>query len=543
MSNVVLNILSEFVGRKAFKEADTALGKLNRSVKSLGRNLGLSLGSAALINFSRKAVKAFAADQNAAVQLSGALKNLGLDFADVTVSTFINDLERTSGVVDDKLRPAMQALLTTTGSVTKSQELLRTAIDGSRRTGIDLTTVATDLAQAYVGNTRGLRKYNLGLTQAELKSKSFEEIMMLVNKQFNGASAAYLTTYAGKMEMLTTSASAAQEIIGKGLIDSLLILSGNTSVEGLSNDMLDAAENAADFNRELAQIIKTLSAPLSFGSGALAWFIEKTQPLADLVFAGDPTGFMKKPRPRANRLFAGGQDSIMAAKSLKAERESIARQKEIANLQKKAALETLKKTRESIALKKLSAIFDMEQIQIMAALQKNITDEERTRLELQLELAQGNEQAAAAIATQLDYAQNKSSAVAAILASLKNVDDPFINWNKTLQKIEDQVKRIAAMSTAAPVLSTNAESPVAKVAALTPSEMIAAGAFSQLAAQGAGASGGFSPVVAAAMNPQVIELKITGEGDLTEAIAKNLQNRSLSTGNAAYINRRTGGFE
>jgi hypothetical protein len=540
MSNVVLNILSEFVGRKAFKEADTALGKLNRSVKSLGRNLGISLGSAALINFSRKAVKAFAADQNAALQLSGALKNLGLDFADVTVSTFINDLERTSGVVDDKLRPAMQALLTTTGSVTKSQELLRTAIDGSRRTGIDLTTVAEDLAQAYVGNTRGLRKYNLGLTQAELKSKSFEEIMMLVNKQFNGASAAYLTTYAGKMEMLTTSASAAQEIIGKGLIDSLLILSGNTSVEGLSNDMLDAAENAADFNRELAQIIKTLSAPLSFGAGALAWFIEKTQPLADLVFAGDPTGFMKKPRPRANRLFAGGQDSIMAAKSLKADREALARAKEIANLQKKAALEALKKSRESIALKKLSAIFDMEQIQIMAALQKNITEEERTRLELQLQLAQGNEQAAAAIATQLDYAQNKSSAVAAILASLKDVDNPFINWNKTLAEIEATAKRIASMTLTQqvvqniPVVSNGSTSRGESFAALTPyvQDIITGGSAGGPARAGVSSTGD----VYLTVNGSVVSNE-----DLVLAFENGLQARSLS-GSPSQIGRIAGMF-
>jgi len=536
MSNVVLNILSEFIGKKAFREADNALIKLNKNVKTLGRNLGISLGSAALIRFSANAVKAFAADQNAAVQLSGALKNLGLDFADVTVTNFIADLEKTSGVVDDKLRPAMQALLTTTGSVTKSQELLRTAIDGSRRTGVDLATVAQDLAQAYVGNTRGLRKYNLGLTQAELKSKTFEEIMVAVNKQFNGASAAYLTTYAGKMELLSTNAAAAQEIIGKGLVDSLIILSGNTSVEGLSNDMLDAAENAAEFNRQLATMIKTLTTPLSVTAGALAWFIEKTQPLADLVFAGDPTGFMKKPRPTARRFFAGGQDSVAAGKAAKAEREAIARQKEIANLQKKAALDALKKTRESIALKKLSAIFDMEQIQIMAALQKNITDEERTRLELQLELAQGNEQAAAKIATQLDYAQNKSSAVAAILASLKNVDDPFINWNKTLQKIEDQVKRIAAMSVVAPVQDSGAGSttitklPETNVPTNPSDGMITYNVLTGL---------NYNPNA----NNVVVELKLTAGDDVSKAIANNLQQQSLSTGNVTYINRRTGGFE
>jgi hypothetical protein len=537
MSNVVLNILSEFVGKKAFREADTALGKLNRSVKSLGRNLGISLGSAALIRFSANAVKAFAADQNAAVQLSGALKNLGLDFADVTVTNFISDLEKSSGVMDDKLRPAMQALLTTTGSVTKSQELLRTAIDGSRQTGIDLATVAQDLAQAYVGNTRGLRKYNLGLTQAELKSKTFEEIMVAVNRQFSGASAAYLETYAGKMEMLGTSAKTAQEIIGKGLIDSLLILSGNTSVEGLSNDMLDAATNAAEMNRQLAQMIKTLSAPLNFGAGALAWFIEKTQPFADLVFAGDPSGFMNKPRPTAKRRFSGGQDSVMAGKSAKAEREALARAKEIANLQKKAALEALKKTRESIALKKLSAIFDMEQIQIMAALQKNVTNEERTRLELQLQLAQGNEQAAAKIATQLDYAANKSSAVSAILESLKDIDNPFINWNKTLAEMEATAKRIASMTFTQnivqniPVVGNGSTARGETFAALTPvvQDLITGASAAQAGVTSTGD-------VYVSVNGSVVSNE-----DLVAAIENGLQVRSLS-GSNSVIGRIAGMF-
>ena len=534
MSNVVLNILSEFVGKKAFREADNALIKLNKNVKTLGRNLGISLGSAALIRFSANAVKAFAADQNAAVQLSGALKNLGLDFADVQVSSFIADLEKTSGVVDDKLRPAMQALLTTTGSVAKSQELLRTAIDGSRRTGVDLATVAQDLAQAYVGNTRGLRKYNLGLTQAELKSKSFEEIMVAVNKQFNGASAAYLTTYAGKMEMLSTNAKAAQEIIGKGLIDSLLILSGNTSVEGLSNDMLDAAENAAEFNRQLASMIKTLSAPFSYGAGALAWFIEKTHPLADLVFAGDPTGFMKKPRPTAKRKFAGGQDSVAAGRASKAEREALARAKEIANLQKKAALETIKKTRESIALKKLSAIFDMEQIQIMAALQKNLTAEERTRLELQLELAQGNEQAAAKIATQLDYAQNKSSAVSAILASLKDIDNPFIDWNKTLADIEAKLKNIALFTVPVPVVPSFATGSVAR-----------GESFAKLSQPVQDLITGSVPAQAGVTSAGDVYVTVQGNvvsnEDLVAAIENGLQVRSLS-GSNSVIGRIAGMF-
>ena len=40
-----------------------------------------------------------------------------------------------------------------------------------------------------------------------------------------------------------------------------------------------------------------------------------------------------------------------------------------------------------------------------------------------------------------------------------------------------------------------------------------------------------------------VALTITGDGDLTNTIAKNLMQQSLSSGNQTYINRRTGGFE
>ena len=70
------------------------------------------------------------------------------------------------------MRPAFQGLLTTTGSLTQSQKLLNDAITISRASGIDLATVASDLGKGYVGVTKGLLKYNTGLTKAELSTKS-----------------------------------------------------------------------------------------------------------------------------------------------------------------------------------------------------------------------------------------------------------------------------------------------------------------------------------------------------------------------------------
>ena len=56
-------------------KADKAVKGLDKSVKQLGRTLGISLGSAALVAYGRAAVKAFAADEAAAIRLTNAVEN------------------------------------------------------------------------------------------------------------------------------------------------------------------------------------------------------------------------------------------------------------------------------------------------------------------------------------------------------------------------------------------------------------------------------------------------------------------------------------
>jgi len=170
MASVVIDIASEFTGKKAFSKAETATKTLTKSVKGLAAAFGLAFGARGAM----QAVRAFAADDKAAKVLSKTLNNLGLAFADPAVKTFISDLEKQYGVLDDKLRPAYQMLLTSTGNYIKSQDLLRTALDLSAMSGVDVVSVSADLSKAYQGNTRGLMKYQLGLTKAELAAMSFE---------------------------------------------------------------------------------------------------------------------------------------------------------------------------------------------------------------------------------------------------------------------------------------------------------------------------------------------------------------------------------
>jgi hypothetical protein len=81
----------------------------------------------------------------------------------------------------------MQALLSATGSVSKSTEIMNVALDLAASRNADVAAVASDLANAYVGNSKGLATYRLGLTKAELAAMSFDEILEKISTDTLGA--------------------------------------------------------------------------------------------------------------------------------------------------------------------------------------------------------------------------------------------------------------------------------------------------------------------------------------------------------------------
>jgi len=437
MSNVVIDIAAEFTGKKGFQAAQTSVTKLQSSVKRLGYAFGVTFGARSIYRFAKSSAKAFAEDEKATARLTQSINNLGLALSATDINKYVENLSLQTGVVDDQLRPAMQALLQVTGSVTKSQELLNTAINVSRGSGEDLTTVANDLAQAYVGNLKGLRKYNLGLTQAELKTASYAEIQDKLNKTFAGSSAAYLKTYAGQWELLTTNAGEAKEVIGKGIIDSLVILSGNTSVKDLAADMQILAKSTAGALTQLAAFAKTtydVFKPIldvfSDIKNTLDW-IAKNFPSMNLM--------VKKPEVgRARRFFAGGQNSTKVGEQAAAERLAKQRAAELLKLQKAQ----LKAAKDNALLKKASAIFDLAQIQIVAALKGKVSEEDRKRLELQMALIGGNADEVMRVANELANVEGKTKELSIYLKNLPTAKNPFTEWLDYLEKIAAQIAKL-----------------------------------------------------------------------------------------------------
>lgn len=420
-------------------KADKSITKLNRTVNRLGRNLGLALGTTAVVAYGKASVKAFAADEAAAKRLSTAVDNLGLSLSQSRVTSFIKDLEASSAIADDVLRPAFQALLTTTGSLTKSQELLSNAIQISRASGIDLATVSEDLAKGFVGVTRGLRKYNTGLTQAELKSKSFNEILGIMLARSAGAAEEYLTTTSYKMEVLALAAGNAQETIGEGLVDALARVGGGTEAS-------DAAKSIDNLANSTSNLIKFL--------GSAIGLVNKfRKSYTNFLAGGDVNTLMAGTQPTTNRSKSPAGTAARTAQQRQAEAAAAKRAQELAALTKKQVASSKALTAEQkkqTALKKAGSIFDLEQIQIIAALKGNLSKEDELRLKAQLALLNGNEVVATALTKQILMAQDQTGNLYKLFLALPDARNPFAYLEGYLDMLAGKAARV--LTTQVPVM-------------------------------------------------------------------------------------------
>lgn len=522
MANTDLAVrIATIFDSSGLKKADKSLGGFDKGLKKLAKTLGTALSVSAVVAFGKASVKAFAEDEKSAALLANTMKNLGLAFAAPQMETFISQLSQTAGVADDVLRPAMQKLISQTGDYYKSQELLTQAIEISRGSGVELGTVVQDLANAYVGNTKGLKKYNLGLTQAELKTMKFADVQKKLNDQFKGSNAAYLETYAGKMEVLKTAAGEAQETIGKGLVDSLMLLSGDTSVQELADSMLALAENTKNVIYGFSTMINQLkgmddTAP-RWVKGLLAGAYRLTtfSQIGAIAKVGEIETNKKMQNPSVQMFMTDQANARLAREKLKTENKIVAATKaNTAELKKQAAE------------KKQAALFDLEKIGLVAALQGKITEEEKLRLELQLALLTGNDALATKLSAQLANSINATGKLAKDLTTLPDAKNPFEAWSKFLDEIITKAKFAASIG------GNGSTARGESFASLTPTvqDLITGGG-----------TGGRAGVDASGNVYVTVNGSVVSDQDLVIAIENGLQKRSLS-GAPSVIGRISGMF-
>jgi hypothetical protein len=424
MANIVVSALSTF-NNKGLKKGKKEISAFEKQVKTFGRTFAAAFSVTALTRFSRAAVKAFMDDERAAKSLEVQLRNTGYQFSSPAVELYIANLQKTTGVLDDELRPAFQQLLTVTGSITTSQDALNTAMDVSAATGRSLTQVTTALSRAYAGNTTGLSRLGAGLDKNLLKAGDMNEIMAELNNKFSGQALARLDTYAGKMGLLAAAAADSEEIIGKGLLDALSKLGNDNSIEGLTENMTDFATATSEVIVGLGEVLSKLK---SIGNvpgvdGSILRFLPYVGPALRATDALRSMG--RQPVDRGGQERTAGRVNAQQRKiEAQAIKNSVAlRKAENDQLKKKTAVDQLKDK------------FDLERIGLTVALNEATDKETKLRIQAQLAILDNNEALAKKILAEMNAAKATEEMIAALRAFVR----------ATLDSIAPQMNAIKAL--------------------------------------------------------------------------------------------------
>jgi hypothetical protein len=431
MANVVIDIAAEYTGNKAFKQAETATSKLEKSVAKLGKQLAGVFAASKLYAFGKESVKAFAADEKAARSLALALANTGNAFAAIEVEKFIGDLQRATGVLDDDLRPAFRALLTATGDVKKSQDALALALDISAGTGKDLGAVSAALSRGFLGQTTALSRLGAGLDKATLKTGDMDVIIGQLTDKFRGQALAAAEGYAGAIAKLTVASNNAKEIIGKDLLDAMQMVAGKDGIGGATTAMEGFATqigNAIYGIGVLTKAIKSLP-----GAGFIGDVLNAGTQISGLGLLSR-LGASSKARSAGTPAQSPGQRKAID----KANADALRLQKtknSLATIDNANTARKLTLTADQIALQELEKKFDVDRVNLYAALNESTDGEIKMRLLSKIAIYDQNE-AMAGMIKKADEAKDAFAAlIEALRASVKATMDRIAAELAQLQKL------------------------------------------------------------------------------------------------------------
>ena len=357
MPTIVASVLSTF-DNKGLKKGKKEITAFEKQVKGFGKTFTKVFAGVAVAAFAKSAVNAFVESEKAAAKLRTTVKNLGLEFEQPGIDKYLQGLSLQFGIIDENLIPGFQRLLIATKDVSTAQSLFETALNVAAGTGKDLNAVTTSLSKAYMGDSVALGKLGVGLSKAQLKSASFLDIQRTLNVNFAGQAAAAVEGYAGDMAKLTVAVDESKEAIGKGLLDALKALSGDTSIDTFTNKMVRSAETIGN----------------AFSS--VIDFLSLLNPNAAVKVDGK---FVRKSgiRPQTDARF-GERDSLNTTKKIvKARKDELS----IITASNKAKTE----------IDKLKDKFDLERIGLTAALNAATDEETKLRIRAQLAILDNNE--------------------------------------------------------------------------------------------------------------------------------------------------------
>jgi hypothetical protein len=279
--------------------------------------------------------------------------------------------------------------------------------------------------------------------------------------------------------ILKENAEQAKEVIGKGLVDSFVLLAGAGSLPKATSAMQDFAKATSEATLGAASLIEKLKTGFSPGgfdlSGlipVIGGYIGPGGVLDKLREEGRKLGAQKMGTPGAiSGKFPGGAQYFALQK--KADEAAIKRAKELQAIERKR-LDTAKKLAaekaKKVALDKLSAflnkaeqLFDMDRIQLAAAAMSKQTEEDKVRIKLKQEILDleqaindGNITAASQLANSISNNARLLGQLRGDMVNLGGVPNPFTEWLSTL---ETMIAALGVISSFTPGKSDLPENP------------------------------------------------------------------------------------
>ena len=214
---------------KNLNKADGEVTSFGDKVSGFGKKAGIAfaVAGAAAAAYAGKllvdGVQSAIADAAAQEKLAKTLENVtGATNAQIAATeAYITKTSLAFGVTDDELRPSLERLARATGDVQSAQELQTIALDVAAGSGKSLEAVTNAMARAAEGNTAALGKLGIGLTAAELKTMSMEQITAKLADTFENQASVKADTFQGKMDRLKIAFSEAKETVGSFVLDAI----------------------------------------------------------------------------------------------------------------------------------------------------------------------------------------------------------------------------------------------------------------------------------------------------------------------------------
>jgi hypothetical protein len=284
---------------KNINKADNEVSTFGDKITKFGKVAGAAFAAAgvAAAAYAGKllvdGVKSAIEDEAAQAKLALTLKNV-TNATDAQIAAVEKQILRTAlltGKTDDELRPSFERFLRATNDTSKALKLQQVALDVSAGSGKSLEAVTNAMSKAAEGNAASLAKLGVGLTAAQLKTMSMDEITKALANTFNGQAAAAADTFQGKMARLQVAFDEGKETVGAFVLDAITPMVENivqyvipaiqSFVEGFQGG--DGLKKA--FN-DIIEVAKTILIPIFEGIQSIFNKVKNAVMANEEAFAG-----------------------------------------------------------------------------------------------------------------------------------------------------------------------------------------------------------------------------------------------------------------